>query len=455
MIGPFDIEPRRGGAISAYDLAELQRLAYVFSNLTCSPPLVAHHGPGGISLRLDTDLSGLGVISGATITNVTFTGGTSTSTSQTWTITGDTWTWDVTSTVYLPGSGTTYVGTVPLKPCTLNWCPVLVYTDESISPAYTRTGNILTAISNGAIPNIDGVAPVLNDRILVNDGFDGTNTGIYYVSSAGSGGTPYTLTRDVDANASAMFWPGRMVVVTKGTDQGDTLWELATDGAITLNTTSLAFVNIGRATHRLLSATHSDTVASTPVRGGMIRANSTPAYEQRAIGAAGYVWTSDGTDCDWQSALKPISVTLGGTITGGTTWYKATVPYTNAAFIVASTTATVTLFTLPAGAVPKAFKVKHSVAWAGTGVGTLTLTTLACATPTLTLFSGSINLMAAVAKTTGLFATVTGGSSIPSHSDATTTVTATFACNTNFGDGATTVLTAGSVDIWLEVDVVT
>ncbi len=49
-------------------------------------------------------------------------------------------------------------------------------------------------------------------------------------------------------------------------------------------------------THALLSATHTDTVASTPVRGGIIVANSTPAWAQLAVGAANTVLRSNGTD---------------------------------------------------------------------------------------------------------------------------------------------------------------
>lgn len=52
--------------------------------------------------------------------------------------------------------------------------------------------------------------------------------------------------------------------------------------------------------HNLLSATHSDTVAGSPVRGGIVAANSTPAWAQLALGAAKKVATSDGTDLIYQ-----------------------------------------------------------------------------------------------------------------------------------------------------------
>lgn len=59
--------------------------------------------------------------------------------------------------------------------------------------------------------------------------------------------------------------------------------------------------------HNLLSATHPDTVAFTPpVRGDVIRGNSTPKWERLAIGQGGYVFRSAATvattpvgDCEW------------------------------------------------------------------------------------------------------------------------------------------------------------
>lgn len=44
---------------------------------------------------------------------------------------------------------------------------------------------------------------------------------------------------------------------------------------------------------------HSDTTASTPVRGDLIYANSTPAWDNLAVGTANKVLKSDGTDPAW------------------------------------------------------------------------------------------------------------------------------------------------------------
>jgi hypothetical protein len=61
---------------------------------------------------------------------------------------------------------------------------------------YSATGNgSLTASSNGAMAAVDGVTPTAGIRILVGHEATTANRGPYVVTSAGSGGTPYVLTR--------------------------------------------------------------------------------------------------------------------------------------------------------------------------------------------------------------------------------------------------------------------
>jgi hypothetical protein len=52
----------------------------------------------------------------------------------------------------------------------------------------------------------------------------------------------------------------------------------------------------GGGNHNFLSATHSDTVASSPVRGGLVVANVTPAWAQLALGGSGLYPKSNGSD---------------------------------------------------------------------------------------------------------------------------------------------------------------
>lgn len=59
------------------------------------------------------------------------------------------------------------------------------------------------------------------------------------------------------------------------------------------------------ANHAILSATHTDSLAGTVVRGDLIIGNSTPAWARIALGSAGQVLKSDGTDLAWNSVLAP------------------------------------------------------------------------------------------------------------------------------------------------------
>ena len=114
-------------------------------------------------------------------------------------------------------------------------------------PTNTRSGNVLTASANGALPAIDGVTLAANDRVLVKNEGTGANNGPYSVTDVGSGSTPWTLTRTTDADSSAEVNPGLYTFVEEGTVEGNSAWTLTTDAPITLNTTALTFAVFGRA----------------------------------------------------------------------------------------------------------------------------------------------------------------------------------------------------------------
>lgn len=112
--------------------------------------------------------------------------------------------------------------------------------------AYTRADNVITANANGALAAVDGVTLVVGDRILLKNGAAGADNGIYTVTSLGSAGTKWRLTRAADANTSALVTSGMLVPVEEGTANASTIWELSTANPITLNTTALTFtVNAG------------------------------------------------------------------------------------------------------------------------------------------------------------------------------------------------------------------
>jgi len=114
----------------------------------------------------------------------------------------------------------------------------------------TRSGNVLTATGNGALGAIDGYTVVASDRILVKNQSTGADNGIYTATNLGSGSTPWVLTRATDADSSAEVTPEMIVYVERGSVNADTQWILDVDSAITLNTTTLTFVQ-----HRGLATT--------------------------------------------------------------------------------------------------------------------------------------------------------------------------------------------------------
>jgi hypothetical protein len=114
---------------------------------------------------------------------------------------------------------------------------------------FTSTaGGTLTGNANGAL-SIDGVTPSVADRILVKNETSGNApyNGIFVVTTVGSAGTPYVLTRSTDANTSAEVTDGMFTFVEEGTSLASTSWVLTTNNPITLNTTALTFAQFSGA----------------------------------------------------------------------------------------------------------------------------------------------------------------------------------------------------------------
>jgi hypothetical protein len=115
----------------------------------------------------------------------------------------------------------------------------------STLPTNTRTGNVLTASANGTLSAVDGVTLIATDRVLVKDEATASKNGIYTVTSVGSAGAPWVLTRAEDADTEAELPAGSMVVVCEGTVNADRTFVLSADAPLTLNTSSLTFAPVG------------------------------------------------------------------------------------------------------------------------------------------------------------------------------------------------------------------
>lgn len=101
------------------------------------------------------------------------------------------------------------------------------------------TGN-LTIASPGA--TIDGVAMAVNDRFLAKDQSTASQNGIYVWN-----GAAVPATRAIDADSAAEV-SGMTTTVMEGTVNADRVYTMTTNDPITVDTTSLAFAQVGGGT---------------------------------------------------------------------------------------------------------------------------------------------------------------------------------------------------------------
>ncbi len=95
------------------------------------------------------------------------------------------------------------------------------------------------AIAKNGLQTIDGVALAAGDRVLVKDQAAAPAENGIYVVAAG------IWTRAADADQALEVTPGMLVPVGEGAANGDSLWQLATNGPITIGATGLAFELVG------------------------------------------------------------------------------------------------------------------------------------------------------------------------------------------------------------------
>jgi hypothetical protein len=118
-------------------------------------------------------------------------------------------------------------------------------------PAYTAAGSgvgkTLTANAVGVL-TVDGVATVLNDRILVKDqAASHADHGIYKVTTEGTASVEFVLTRATDFDQNTEVTAGAFVFIEEGSTWADTGWVLSTNNPITVDTTALAFTQFSSA----------------------------------------------------------------------------------------------------------------------------------------------------------------------------------------------------------------
>ncbi|MCO7516417.1 phage tail protein [Pseudomonas guariconensis] len=102
--------------------------------------------------------------------------------------------------------------------------------DFKHSVVAATTGNIALA----GLQTVDGVALAAGARVLVKNQAVVKDNGLYTVAAG-------AWARCTDADSSAKVTPGLLVLVERGTLNGDSAWQLVTDAPITLGVSALVF----------------------------------------------------------------------------------------------------------------------------------------------------------------------------------------------------------------------
>lgn len=129
---------------------------------------------------------------------------------------------------------------------------------------------------------IDGIPTAIGDRVLVRNQVDAKQNGIYVVYVVGTASIAWALTRAEDFNASSDIAPGAFTFVEEGNTLADTGWVLSSDGALTLDTSNLTWVQFSGAGSYLAGR-------------GIIRAGNTFHFAQDANYTIGSLPYATGT----------------------------------------------------------------------------------------------------------------------------------------------------------------
>jgi len=159
-------------------------------------------------------------------------------------------TWQVSSTGATPVvMGTSAISFSQVTPAGMLWRANCRLATAAALPDCTAAGagvgKTLTANAVGIL-TVDGVATGLNDRLVVNSQANGVDNGLYKVTTEGTGGAAFVLTRttDFDTVGSGEVIAGAYAYVTEGDTLADLFYELTTAGSgLVVDTTALTFTS--------------------------------------------------------------------------------------------------------------------------------------------------------------------------------------------------------------------
>ena len=239
------------------------------------------------------------------------------------------------------------------------------------SPAYNQPGGAgdgvgatLTANANAALV-IDGVtltSPTDNGiRVLIKDQASAIQNGVYVVTEAGSGSTPWQLTRSADTDtyeiaSSNGLSEGSTFYVEAGDTNAGSTFTCNTQGTIVFDTTAITFalvssaltytggtnINVSGLTISLtgtVAATNGGTGQNTTAVGDLLYGTTSNTWSKLALGAANrsLVVNGSGTQVEWNAVPLGAAGAVSGTLdetnggTGNTSYTTGDTLYASAA----------------------------------------------------------------------------------------------------------------------------
>ena len=175
----------------------------------------------------------------------------------------------------------------------------------TVVAAGSGVGKTLTASSVGIL-TIDTIATVLGDRILVKNQVAGADNGIYEVTTEGTAGVAFILTRatDADGTPTGEVTSGMYTFIEEGTDNENEGWMLATNNPIVLDTTALVFTQFSAASNGVTEAPNDGVIYGRQSLGW----TDIDAVYAPISGSANYWKTSGTTTLDDTFADQPIII---------------------------------------------------------------------------------------------------------------------------------------------------
>ena len=184
---------------------------------------------------------------------------------------------------------------------------------------YKQSTRVVTTVSvslsGGAPSSVDGVSLTLGDRVLVTGQSTGSQNGLYYVTTLGSGANG-TWARTSDGNENGEIEAGMIVMVTEGVIYADTQWKLITDDPITIGTTALTFTqnymanSISSGTSNVVVNSNANVTISSAGTANVLTVSSTGTVTSGTASITGNV---TGGNISTEGELKTTGTFLLGT----------------------------------------------------------------------------------------------------------------------------------------------